>query len=57
MAQPTRITRCHYMKSNGDLCTAQVVDDLGEILLCSKHLARAWELIQVRAYAQTKRAA
>lgn len=42
-----RITRCRYLCKRGDQCTAEVADELGEILLCPMHLARALELMKV----------
>lgn len=42
-----RITRCRYLRRNNDQCTGEVVDPDGEILLCTKHLARALELVQI----------
>jgi hypothetical protein len=35
-----RIVRCKY-----DNCTAEAVDVLGEIRLCTKHLGRAYEML------------
>lgn len=37
---PRKVT-CRYLRRSGDLCTAEVIDPDGDVLLCSKHLARA----------------
>ena len=37
--------RCRYLRRNEQLCTAEAVDPVGEVLLCSKHLARAMQLL------------
>lgn len=37
---------CRYLRRSGDQCTGEAVDTEGEILLCSKHLARAMELLK-----------
>lgn len=39
------MVRCRYLRRNEQQCTAEVVDELGEILLCTKHLGRAMELL------------
>lgn len=44
----TRRTTCRYLRRSGNLCTAEVVDEHGEVLLCAKHLARAMEMIETR---------
>lgn len=48
MTTPDRITRCRYQRRNNELCTGEAVDPNGEILLCTKHLARALTLVQIR---------
>lgn len=45
MTAPTRHKTCRYTRRNGDLCTAEAVDDLGEIVLCSRHMGLAVELL------------
>jgi hypothetical protein len=42
---PGRRTTCRYLRRSGDQCTAEVVDEQGEIMLCAKHLGRAMELV------------
>lgn len=42
------MTRCRYLRRNNAQCTAEVADEQGEILLCTKHLARAVELLRAR---------
>ncbi|MEK8107423.1 hypothetical protein NKG94_23900 [Micromonospora sp. M12] len=42
-----RAIRCRYRRRNDDMCTGEVVDPHGEILLCGKHLARALQLVQI----------
>lgn len=37
--------RCRYLGRRDMQCTAEVVDEQGEILLCTKHLGRAVELL------------
>lgn len=41
-----RIT-CRYLRRDSNQCTGEAVDPDGEILLCTKHLARALQLVQV----------
>lgn len=43
-----RLVRCRYLRRNDEQCTGEAVDELGEILLCTKHLARALELVKAR---------
>jgi hypothetical protein len=40
--------QCRYLRRNGDRCTAEVADPDESILLCTKHLAAAWSLVQDR---------
>jgi hypothetical protein len=40
-----RVVRCRYLRRNDVLCTGEAVDPDGEILLCTKHLARAMRLV------------
>lgn len=47
MSTDRKVT-CRYTRRNNDQCTGEVVDEFGEILLCSKHLARAMELVRQR---------
>ena len=42
-----RLTRCRYLRRDANQCTAEAVDPDAEILLCTKHLARALELVQI----------
>lgn len=52
MTTPTeapRLIRCRYLDIRDNRCTAEVVDEVGEILLCVHHLAKALELIRRRA--------
>lgn len=44
----TRLTRCRYLDVDANQCTAEAVDDQGEILLCTTHLARVLELLASR---------
>jgi hypothetical protein len=39
------MTRCRYLRRNDAQCTAEVVDPVGEVLLCTKHLSRAMQLL------------
>ena len=42
-----RIVLCRYLcQGTQGQCTAEAVDPVGEILLCSKHLARTLELLR-----------
>jgi hypothetical protein len=41
-----RMTRCRYLRRNDQQCTAEAVDETGEVLLCTKHLGRALELLK-----------
>ncbi len=38
--------RCRYLRRNEQQCTAEAADQVGEILLCTKHLGRAMELLK-----------
>jgi len=42
-----RLARCRYRRRNDEMCTGEVVDPDGEVLLCGKHLARALQLVQI----------
>lgn len=44
------MTRCRYLRRNEEQCTAEVVDEHGELLICAKHLARAMELLAQRGF-------
>lgn len=49
--------QCRYLRQNEQRCTAEVVDPDADILLCTKHLARAMALITAaRAARKTVRA-
>lgn len=48
LATPGRVVRCRYRRRNDEMCTAEVLDPLGEILICAKHAARVMELIRDR---------
>jgi hypothetical protein len=37
--------QCRYLRRNDERCTAEVADPDGEILLCTKHLAYAMQLL------------
>lgn len=39
---------CRYLNRVSDQCTGEAVDPDGEVLLCSKHLAAATELVRRR---------
>ena len=41
-----RRTTCRYLRRDNNQCTGEAVDPNGEILLCTKHLARALELVR-----------
>lgn len=40
---PDRVTRCRYLRRNGDQCTGEALDPTAEVLLCIKHTARVVE--------------
>ena len=40
------MTTCRYLNRHGNQCTAEAVDDQGEVLLCVRHLAAAIELVR-----------
>lgn len=44
------MTRCRYLRRNEAQCTAEVVDEQGEALLCSKHVARVIQMLGARGY-------
>jgi len=44
--QEKTMTRCRYLRRNDAQCTAEAVAEDEDLLLCSKHLARALELLQ-----------
>lgn len=41
-----RAVRCRYRRRNDEMCTGGAVDPDGDVLLCTKHLARAMTLIR-----------
>ena len=41
-----RRTTCRYLRRDSNQCTGEAVDPDGEILLCTKHMARAVVLMQ-----------
>ena len=45
---PPRLVRCRYLRLNDTQCTAEAADPAGDVLLCTKHLARALRLIKWR---------
>jgi hypothetical protein len=44
-----RMVSCRYLRRNEQQCTAEAVDPDAEVLLCSKHLARAMRLFREAA--------
>lgn len=48
MTPTDRLIRCRYLRRNSQQCTGEAVDPDGDILLCTKHLARA--IAMVRAH-------
>lgn len=46
--QPPRLVRCRYLRLSGEQCTGEAADPQGDVLLCTKHLARAVALVQAR---------
>lgn len=45
------MTRCRYLRRGAaGQCTAEAVDELGEIMLCQHHLARTMELLASRGF-------
>lgn len=43
-----RIVRCRMLNAKNDQCTAQALDEQGEVLICQRHAALVLELIQTR---------
>lgn len=43
-----RIVTCRYLRQNGEQCTGEAVNDEAEILICTKHLARALRVVTSR---------
>lgn len=43
------MTTCRYLRRNGNQCTAEAADPDGDILLCIKHMARAFTLVRDKA--------
>lgn len=41
----TRVTRCRMLRRRGDQCTAEALDEMGEVLICLEHAALVIELI------------
>jgi hypothetical protein len=39
----TQIVRCRYLRLSGAQCTAEAADPTADVVLCTKHLARAIE--------------
>ena len=44
-----RITTCRYLRQDGNQCTAEAVDPEADVLLCGKHLARAYTMVEAKA--------
>lgn len=44
----SRRTTCRYLRRDNNQCTGEAVDPEGEILLCTKHLARSIELVRAQ---------
>lgn len=42
------MNQCRYLRKSGERCTAEVADPDESILLCTKHLAAAWSLVEDR---------
>lgn len=42
--------RCRYLRRNDQQCTAEVADEQGEILLCTKHLSRSVQMLAAHGY-------
>lgn len=42
-----RKVTCRYLRRSGEQCTAEALDPTADILLCSKHLARALALVRI----------
>jgi hypothetical protein len=51
MTAADRTVRCRYLNRTGDPCTGEAVDAHGEVLLCTKHLALAIELVRSKQFA------
>lgn len=45
------IVRCRYLRLNDQQCTAEAADPNAEILLCLKHMARAFTTVRDKAKA------
>lgn len=45
----SRMVTCRYLRRNEQQCTGEAVDPDGDILLCTKHLARAMSLFKSAA--------
>lgn len=48
MTATTRTVRCRYLNRTNDPCTGEAVDPHGEVLLCTRHLALAMELVRAK---------
>lgn len=44
-----RIITCRYLRRDGNQCTAEAVDPEADVLLCGKHLARAYTMVRAKA--------
>lgn len=55
-AKKDPIVRCRYT-GKYQRCTGEAVDPIGEVLLCTEHLARAVELLRSRGVEVTMSAA
>ena len=51
MTAPTApITRCRVLDRNDNRCTGEVVDEVGELMICSRHLTAAMLLLGSHGY-------
>lgn len=44
----TRIVRCRMLNAKSDPCTAEALDEQGEVLICARHAGLVLELVQAR---------
>jgi hypothetical protein len=49
--------RCRYLRRNEQQCTAEAADQEAELLLCTKHLGRALQLLLAAGAVRTGRPA
>lgn len=45
--------QCRYLRRNDAQCTAEAADESADLLMCTKHLGRAIELLKAKGFTVT----